>query len=66
MCVSSAAVRSKAVVLPLSIHCLLFLRLSCWGFEHGLCFVVPYLVSFLILNHLAGEENAGCFTCIAF
>ena len=38
---------SKAVVLLLWIHCLLFFRIF------GPCFVMKYLVSFLIFLHLA-------------
>ena len=30
----------------------------------GPCVVMQYSVSFLILNHLAEEERAGCFTLI--
>ena len=29
-------------------------------------FVVHYFVSFLVVNHIAGEERAGCFTLFAF
>ena len=28
----------------------------------GPCFVGHCLVSFLVYNHLAGKERAGCFT----
>ena len=41
---ASAAVRSEAVVLMLLIHCLLLLP-----FVFGSCFVVRYLVLFLVL-----------------
>ena len=53
---TSAAVRSKAVVLLLLIHCLLLLSLCV-----GLLCLVLVLVFFL-----AGEERAGCLTLIVF
>ena len=31
----------------------------------GPCYFVIYLGSFLVYNHLAGEENYVCFTLIA-
>ena len=44
-----AAVLSKAVVLLLFIHCLLFLPLFVlFGEVLGPCFVVQYFVSFLV------------------
>ena len=48
--VALAAVHSKAVVLLLLIHCLLLLPLFCGGFVFGPCFVVQYLVSFIVLQ----------------
>ena len=30
------------------------------------CFVMQYLVSFLVLQHLTEKERAVCFTLIAF
>ena len=53
------AVRSKAVVLLLLIHCLLLLPL-CESVIF-LCFVVRIFMSILVCNHLDGEERAGCF-----
>ena len=35
-------------------------------FVFGPCFVMQYLVSFLVLHYLAEEERAGCFTFIVF
>ena len=32
----------------------------------GPSFVLPHLVSFLVLHHLDGEERAGYFTLIVF
>ena len=40
----------KAVVLLLLIHCLLFLPLFRGRFMFGLCFVMHYLVSYLVLQ----------------
>ena len=60
----SAAVRSKAVVLLLFIHCLLLLPLFV-GFCVGslfFCAVLCVLSSFC--HHPAGEERAGCFTVV--
>ena len=37
-----------------------------WVFMYDSCFVVQYLVSFLVLHHLAGEERADFFTFIDF
>ena len=51
-----AAVPSKAVVLLLLTFCLLLLPL--WESVIVLCFVVRYFMS---INHLDGEERAGCF-----
>ena len=31
-------------------------------FVLGPCFVMQFLVSFLVCNHLTEEEGAGCFT----
>ena len=31
-----------------------------------LCFVVCYFMSILVLNHLDGEERAGCFAYFVF
>ena len=50
--VAPAAVRSKSVVLLLLIHYLLLLPLFCVvDFYFGPCFVVQYLVSFLVLQY---------------
>ena len=35
---------------------------SPWGSVFGPCFIMQYLVSFLVCNHLAEEEKIGCFT----
>ena len=51
------AVRSKAMVLLLLIHCLLLLPL-CESVIF-LCFVVRNFMSILVCNHLDGEERAG-------
>ena len=53
------AVRSKAVVLLLLIHCLLLIPLC--ESVIVLCFVVRNFMSILVYNHLDGEERAGCF-----
>ena len=53
------AVRSKAVILLLLIHCILLLPL-CESVIF-LCFVVCNFMSILVCNHLDGEERAGCF-----
>ena len=69
----SAAVRSKAVVLLLSIHCLFLLQMffCCFfcffrgGGVFGPCFAIKCLVSFLVLqSSLAGEERARCFALL--
>ena len=44
-----AAVRSKVVVLLLLIHCILLLPLFYGGSVFGACFVMQYLVSFMML-----------------
>ena len=60
-----AAVRSKAVVLLLLIHCLLLLSvIVCGGSVFVPCFVILFLMSFHFCNHLDGEERDGCFTLI--
>ena len=48
------AVRPKAVVLLLLIHCLL---LPLWESVVVLCFVVRNFRSILVCNHLDGEER---------
>ena len=56
------AIRSKAVLLLLLIHCLLLLSLSV-----GPCFVIQYLVSLPVLQSArCGRERAGCFALIVF
>ena len=51
----------------------LFFYINLWllpmfvGFlEFGPCFVMQYLMPFLVFNHLAEEERAGCFSLIGF
>ena len=61
---ASAAVRSKALVLLLFIHCLLLLPLLVLLL--GSWFVLQYFVTFIILQSSAGEERAGCFTLVVF
>ena len=56
--VAYAAVHSKVVVLLLLIRCLLLLPL--WNSVIVICFVVRYLMSILVFNHLDGEEKS-CF-----
>ena len=51
--VALAGVRSKVVVLLLLIHCLLLLlllHLLLWGCVFGPCFVMQFLVFFLVLQ----------------
>ena len=57
--VALAAVCSKAVVLFLLTCCLLSLPL--WESVIVLCFVVKYVMPYLVCNHLDGEERASCF-----
>ena len=61
-----AAVRSRAVVLLLLIHCVMFLPL----FVGVLCLVIVLLCItwclFCFCNHINEEERAGCFTLIIF
>ena len=52
--------RSKAMCMLLLVNCLLLLLFFVFYFAFGPCFVVQYLVSFLVRNHLAGEERDGC------
>ena len=52
----------KWKALLLLIQMLLLLSSFCGCFVFGPCFVVQYLVSFLVFCHLAGEERADCFT----
>ena len=59
-----ADVRSKVVLLLLSIRCSLFLPL--WDSVILLCFVVRYFVSILVCNHLDGKRSAGCFALFVF
>ena len=40
--------------------------LVCGGSVFGTCFVVHYLVPFLVFNHLDKEERGDCFTLIVF
>ena len=44
-----SAVSSKAVVLLLFIYCLFYSR-CLWGIVFGACFVMQYVVSFLVLQ----------------
>ena len=62
---TSADVHSKTAVVLLLIHCLLLLPLFV-VICVGPWLIMQYLVLFLICNHLAGEERAGCFTLIVF
>ena len=59
--VSLAVVPSKAMVLQLFITCLLLSPLcvgvSCWV----LILLSSTLLPFLVYNHSAGKERAGCF-----
>ena len=49
---------SKAAVMLLLIICLLLLPLFCGGFLFGPCFVVQYLVSFLVFqSHFWGRAS---------
>ena len=48
--VASTAVSSKVMVLLLLIHCLLLLPLFYGGSVFGSCFVIEYLVSFMMLR----------------
>ena len=59
------AVRSKAVVLLLLIHCLLFLPLC--ESVIVLCFVVRDFMSILVCNHLDGGRESWllCLVCLA-
>ena len=63
---ASAAFVSKAVVILLHIYCLLLLPLfvgvKCLVL--GLCFVLQYFVSFLVLQ--ASRWGSGCFTFVVF
>ena len=45
----SAAVRSKAVALLMLVHCLLSVTMML-GFAFGPCFVVQYVLFFLVLK----------------
>ena len=54
---ASAAVRPKAVVLFLLIQCLLLLPLSCVFFVYGSCFVVLYLMTFLVFAIISQERK---------
>ena len=60
----SAAVRSKAVVLLLFIHCLLLLPLFV-GFCFGSLFFVQYFVSFLVfaIIPLVKKELVALLSC---
>ena len=42
-----------------------FASTDCVGFVFGHCFVVQYLVSFLVSNHLTRAERAGCLYHVA-
>ena len=66
MCFKSAAFRSWAVVLLSLIRCLLFLPLVCGGSVFGPCFVMHYLVSFMVLGSSWRGRGAGCFTLFVF
>ena len=37
-----------------------------WEYVIGLCFVVRYFMSILVLHHLDGEERAGCLLNLPF
>ena len=55
------------MVLLLLNHCLLLLPLVVGFFCVFASFIiVQYLVSFLVCNHLAGDEIADCLTLIVF
>ena len=55
---ASDTVRSNALVLLLSNHCLLLLPLFCvWGGGGGLVFVYLYSTELQLCNHLAGEKK---------
>ena len=64
--VASTAVRSKSVVLLLLIHCLFLLPLFVGVLSFWFLFVMQYLMSFLVCNHLDEEEMACCSTLIVF
>ena len=59
-------VHSKAVVLLLLIHSLMFLPLDCGGSVFGSCFVMHYLVFFLVLqSSWRGRESMmSYFNCL--
>ena len=59
---ASAAVRSKAVVLLLFIHCLIVVApIVCGDLVLCLCFVLQYVVPFLVLQPFClGVERACC------
>ena len=55
---------SRPVVLLLLTWCWLLLPLL--DSVIILCFVVRYIMSILVFNHLDGEESTGCFTLFVF
>ena len=63
--VAKAAVRSKVLVLLLFTHCFIYLTLSV-GFCVGLCFVMHYFVSFLVLRSFLRQRDSWllCFNCL--
>ena len=55
-------VRSKVVVLFLSINCLMLLPLFVGGSMLSICFALQYVVSFLVLQSFDEEGRASCIT----
>ena len=51
------------MVLLLGIHCILLLTLF-WVGVFDPCFVMQYLVSIPVFNHLTEEERGGCLILI--
>ena len=58
-------VRFKTVVLLLWIHCILLLTLF-WVGVFDPCFVMQYLVSIPVFNHLTEEKIGGCLILVVF
>ena len=54
------------VLLISVVDSLLIVYVPLWDSVIVLCFVVRYLVSILVKNHLEGEERAGCFALFVF